>query len=167
MRRYEDCVAILSSYPSFLCPLHPRTCCISAFPQWENILSQGCSSSRTVKYFISLDLLHSTSSLSIVLWLTLRNALEIFVISPTPWYAIIHLPTFIFCNEWQTSQRTLHFYLEANTIRGKIHWARRIRTFFPLILYSSMSPFISSIILPTQCWHHCCLPAVAHNKGTT
>lgn len=66
---------------------------------------------------------------------------------------------------------SLHCYLEANTIRGKIHWARlisrRIRTFFPLILYSSMSPFISSIILLTQRWHHCCLPAVAHNKGTT
>lgn len=84
--------------------------------------------------------------------------------APPPWYTIIHLPTFIFCNEWQTSHRTVSpllfrnwFYKRKNTLIAALISCSWIQPSFPVILYSSISPpFISSVILLTWCWHHCC-----------
>lgn len=82
------------------------------------------------------------------LWRILSSA-------PPPWYTIIHLPTFIFGNEWQTSHKpSLRCFLEnwsykrKTTLIAALISCRWIQPFFPLTLYSSISP---SFI------HHCCL----------
>lgn len=76
--------------------------------------------------------------------------------APPPWYTIIHLPTFIFCNEWQTSHKpSLPCFLENWSYKRKTtliaavmscHW---IQPFFPFTLYSSiyLSFFHPSLLL--------------------